>query len=69
MFPPDASGNKYRDPQQYIIQSVRDLGTLTHKWDVSIKSLPSQFSVPLGRRGRNSLTAKGYREHQENTTF
>jgi hypothetical protein len=49
MLPPAADGNKYRDPQANIMQSVRDLGTLISKWTVSIKSLPSRLREPYGR--------------------
>lgn len=34
------NGNKYRDPQLHKVQWVGDLGTLSPKWDVSLKSLP-----------------------------
>lgn len=39
---------------------VRDLGTLRPKWNVSIKSLPSEMRQPCGRRGW-----KEHRSHRE----
>ncbi|MGE9806615.1 hypothetical protein ACQP3L_39265, partial [Escherichia coli] len=40
-LPSTAEGSKYRDPQSNIMKRVRDLGTLSRKWDVFIKPLPS----------------------------
>ena len=36
-LPPAAGGNKYRDPQSDMMQRVKDLGTLSPKWDIPIK--------------------------------
>jgi hypothetical protein len=72
-LPSVADGNKYRDPQSDIIhrhreretqrqtqrQRDRDLGTHSSKWDVSIKSLPSELREPQGRGGRESVRARG----------
>lgn len=33
-------GDQQRDPQQDNVQTVRDLGGLSPKWDVFIKALP-----------------------------
>jgi hypothetical protein len=46
MLPFAADRNKYRDPQPDIMQRVKDLGTLSPKWDVIIKSLPSGLRDP-----------------------
>ena len=37
---PVADGNKYRDSQ---LDNVRDLETLSPKWNVSLKFLPSEL--------------------------
>jgi hypothetical protein len=44
----------------------RDLGALSLKWDVSIKSLHSELREPCRRGGRTSLRARGDGEHKEN---
>jgi hypothetical protein len=36
------------------MQIVRDLGTLIPKWDISIKSFPSEISEPCKKGGRKS---------------
>jgi hypothetical protein len=38
---------------------VRDLGTLSPKQDVSIKSFPSGFREPQGRRNKKRVRARG----------
>jgi hypothetical protein len=41
------------------MQRVRDLETVNSKWDVSIKSLPSELSEPYGRGyGKNIRVEK-----------
>jgi hypothetical protein len=50
-LPPEADGNKYRNPQMDNVQNVRDLGTLSPKWNVFTKSLPSGLRKPCGRGG------------------
>jgi hypothetical protein len=46
-LPPAADENQYRDPQpQPDIQRVRTFGMPSPKWDVSIKSLPSELKGP-----------------------
>jgi hypothetical protein len=57
--PPAADWNKYRDPQPDMTQRVRDLGTLSSKWDVSIKSLPLGPRGLCGRGGRRRVRARG----------
>lgn len=49
-LPPVADGKKYRDPQPDHMQRVRDLGTLSSKRDVSIKSLPSELKEICWKR-------------------
>lgn len=39
MLPPAVEGNKYRDPQLDSVQSIKNLGKLSPKWIVFIKSL------------------------------
>lgn len=39
-LPPTSNWNKYRDPLTDIMQRINVLGTLSHKRDVSVKSLP-----------------------------
>ena len=41
-----AGEEKYRDPQPDIMRRMRDLGTLTLKQDVFIKSLPLELKNP-----------------------
>jgi hypothetical protein len=48
-LPPKTDKNKYKDPQPETIQRVGEFGTLSHKWNNSIKSLPSQFMKLHGR--------------------
>ena len=51
--------SRHRDPQPGIMQRVRDLGTLSPMWVVSIKSLPSGLREPHGRGGRKSVRVRG----------
>lgn len=48
------------------IAQVRDLVTLSLKWDVSIKSFPSGLRKPHRREGRKSLRTRGDGGNQEN---
>lgn len=48
--PPAANENTYWDTQPDIMQIVRDPGSLSHKWDVSIKTLPSGGQETLWKR-------------------
>lgn len=64
--PPAAGGNKYRDPQTYVCREW-EIGTLYAKWEVSIKSLPSELREPLRKRTRMSMRARGVGGWQENT--
>ena len=42
-----ADGKKYRDPQPGTdYTESKDPGTLSAKWDVCIKSLPSEIRIP-----------------------
>ena len=47
---PAVEGNKYRDSQLDSVQRVRDLGTLGHKWDGSLKSLSSGSGNPVEKK-------------------
>jgi hypothetical protein len=51
-------GNKHRDQKLDMTQSMRGLRTLSSKWDVSIKSLLSEFRKIIRR-------ARGNGGHQE----
>lgn len=44
---------------------MRDLRTLSPKWNISIKSLPARFRKPCGGEGRKSIRARGDGGHQE----
>lgn len=59
--------NKYRDPQPHIMQ--RDLGTVSLKWDVSMKSLPSELRKSHRRGGWKNVRARGDGGHQENKSL
>ena len=48
---PAADGNKHRDSESDIMQRVRDLGALSPKLNVSIKSIPSKFRETCSQRG------------------
>lgn len=65
MPPPALGKNKYSNPQLDNVQRVKDLGTLGTKWDVSVKSLPSQLREPCGT-GRKSVRTRGDGGHREN---
>jgi hypothetical protein len=43
---------------QINMERVRDLGTLSRKWDISIKSLLSGLREPCGRGGRKSIKSQ-----------
>ena len=49
MLPSAVEGNKDRDPQLDKVQRVGDLGTLSPKKDVSVKSLPSKLRELCGK--------------------
>jgi hypothetical protein len=53
----EANNKDYRDPQPDIMQTVRDLGTLSLKWDDSIKSLSSRLKEACGRRDAKNVRA------------
>jgi hypothetical protein len=40
-----------------MVQRVRDLETLSPKWDIAIKSLPLGLEEPHRRGGRKSVKA------------
>jgi hypothetical protein len=44
---------------------MREMGTISPKWDVSIKSLPSELRETQRREGRKSVRARGDERHQE----
>jgi hypothetical protein len=52
-LPPAANGKRQRDPQTDTMQRVKDIDTLSHKIDISIKSLPSGLRKSQGRGGRS----------------
>jgi hypothetical protein len=55
---------KQRDPQPDITQRVRDLGILSPKWDVSIKSLSSGLRELCGKGSKENVRASQDGEHQ-----
>lgn len=59
MFPPTADGNKYREPQADNMPRERNLETLNHKWNASIKSVPLELREHCGRGGIKSVGARG----------
>lgn len=48
---------------------MRDLGTLSHKWGISVKALPSEFREPSKRGGKQECKGKVDRRHQGNKAF
>ena len=54
-LPPTADGKRYKHPQPDNVQSVRDLGTLNPKQDVSIKSLLLGLREVCARRDRKGI--------------
>ena len=48
-------GNNYKDPQLDNGQRIRDLGTISCKWAVSIKSLSSKLRELCRREGRDEV--------------
>jgi hypothetical protein len=68
-LPPAADRDRYRDPQPYNMQKVRDLETLSPKLDLSIKSFPLEPREPNSRGSRKCARARGDHRHQENKTF
>jgi hypothetical protein len=60
-----ADENKCRDSMSYIMERLRDLGTLTPKMNISIKSLPSGLRKHCKRGDRKSVRARRCVERQE----
>jgi hypothetical protein len=56
MPPPTVDGSKYRDLQLDNVQRVSDLETFSPKWDVSIKSCPSDLRKLWKRRQKDFKT-------------
>ena len=57
--------------QRYIVRyySKRDFGTFCSKWNVFLKSLPSEFRESHARGGRKNIRARGDGGHQEKKTL
>ena len=51
--------NKYIDPQLEDVQSVRDFGALSPKWDVFIKPLPWRLRDLCKRESRKTIRVNG----------
>jgi hypothetical protein len=66
MPPPEVDGNKNRDSKLHKVQRVRDFGTLSPKWEFSIKSLTLGLKELCRRESRRSLQVSGDGRHQEN---
>ena len=61
-IPPAEDGNKSRDTQSDNMQRVRDLGALSSKWDIAIKSFPMGLREPCGRGGwEEKKSQRGWR--------
>jgi hypothetical protein len=63
---PTVDSNKYRNSQTENTLNVRDLGSLSPKRDVSIKSIASRFRETCRRGGGKIIKSRGDRGHQEN---
>ena len=57
---------RHRDPQSDNVQRARDLRALSPKWDVSVKTFPSELTERCGKGGRKSLRARQDKGHQGN---
>ena len=64
--PPAVDGDKYRDPQLGNVQRGNDFETLSPKWTVFIKSLPSGLKELCGRGSRKTVRASDYGGNQGN---
>lgn len=64
--PPAGDGNKDRDPRQRQMHWVRDVGTLSPKWNAAIRFLPTGQKEPCGRGGRRTLRARWGGRYEEN---
>lgn len=62
-LPPAAIRNRCRDPKP-LLPKERVLGTYSYKWDISLKSFPSEFREYGGRGGRNSIRVPRDGGHQ-----
>lgn len=67
--PPSGNEWKYREPRLGNVQRVRDLGTLSIKWNISIKYLLPGVREP--RRGEcgEIVKARVDGEHQGNKVY
>lgn len=59
MLPPAVDRNKYTDPLPDTIHRVRNLGTRSPIWTISIRSLPLGLREPHRRGGRKNVRARG----------
>jgi hypothetical protein len=57
-IPPASDGMKPRDSQPDVMQRVRNLGMLSPKCKVSIRSLALRFRRPSQRRSRRNVGAR-----------
>lgn len=58
----------YRDLQLDNVQREKDFGIVDPKWDITLKSLPSNLRILWGK-GRNIVRANGYGRQQRNIPF
>lgn len=61
--------NKYRDSVVDKVQRMRDLGTLSLKWEVFIKFFPSGLSKPSKRGDRKIVRPIAGERHYKNKAF
>jgi hypothetical protein len=57
-LPPEAYVYQHRDPESDIMQRVRDLGTLSPKLNLTIKSIPSKVRESCSRGGIKSARVR-----------
>lgn len=67
-LPSALDGNKFRDRQPDIRQEVRDLRTLSHKWDVPNKSLSSELRELPRKEDKRSVRATGMEDTKKART-
>ena len=64
---PGWDGNKYKDPWLDGVQRMRAIETLTHKWDISIKSLLCSLRESCTSGSRKIVRTRGHGGLQENS--
>jgi hypothetical protein len=62
-------GTKYRDTQPDVMQRKGDFRILSPKWDISIKSYPSDLWKHHKRRDRKNIRARGMENTKKTRPF